>query len=137
MKQAALAAGIARDARIDPTRFGAHQAFELATVGGADAVGMGDRIGSLEAGKLADVVVHDAGSLDWTPRGDPALQLVWGGDGRTVRDVIVGGRIVVRDGQCVSVDVAALRADATAAQQALLRRAGIEVPHPWPHIAAR
>ena len=65
LKQAALAAGIARDTRIDPTRFGAHQAFELATIRGAEAIGMGDRIGSLEPGKLADVVVHDARTLDW------------------------------------------------------------------------
>jgi 5-methylthioadenosine/S-adenosylhomocysteine deaminase len=137
LKQAALAAGIARDSRVDPTRFGAHQAFELATIRGAEAIGMGDRIGSLEPGKLADVVVHDARTLDWTPRGDPALQLVWGADGRTVRDVIVGGRFVVRDGRCTTVDVEALRADATAAQRSLLQRTGIEVPHPWPHIDAR
>ena len=137
LKQAALAAGIARDARIDPTRFGAHQAFELATIGGADAIGMADRIGSLEAGKLADLVIHDARSLDWTPRGDPALQLVWGSDGRTVRDVIIGGRMVVRNGACTSVDVEALRTDAAAAQRAILQRTGIQVPHPWPHIDSK
>jgi 5-methylthioadenosine/S-adenosylhomocysteine deaminase len=136
LKQAALAAGIARDARIDPTRFGANQAFELATIGGAEAIGMGERIGSLEPGKFADVVVHDARGPEWTPRGDPALQLVWGVDGRTVRDVIVGGRVVVRDGRCTAVDVDALRADAEAAQQDLLRRTGIRVPHPWPHLPA-
>jgi 5-methylthioadenosine/S-adenosylhomocysteine deaminase len=137
LKQAALAAGIARDTRIDPTRFGAHEAFELATIRGAEAIGMADRIGSLAAGKLADVVVHDAASLDWTPRGDPALQLVWGADGRTVRDVIVGGRVVVRHRRCTTVDENALRADATAAQRSLLQRTGIEVPHPWPHVDAR
>jgi 5-methylthioadenosine/S-adenosylhomocysteine deaminase len=136
LKQAALAAGIARDARVDPTRFGAHQAFELATIDGAEAIGMGERIGSLEPGKLADLVVHDARALDWTPRGDPALQLVWGVDGRTVRDVIVGGRVVVRDGRCTAVDVDALRTEAAAAQQDLLQRTGIRVPHPWPHVPA-
>jgi 5-methylthioadenosine/S-adenosylhomocysteine deaminase len=136
LKQAALAAGIARDARIDPTRFGAHQAFELATIGGAEAVGMSDRIGSLEPGKLADIVVHDARTLDWTPRGDPALQLVWGTDGRTVRDVVVGGRVVVRGGACITIDVEALREDVETAKRALLDRAGIVVPHPWPHVAA-
>jgi 5-methylthioadenosine/S-adenosylhomocysteine deaminase len=136
LKQAALAAGLARDSRIDPTRFGAHQAFELATIRGAEAVGMADRIGSLEAGKLADLVVHDARTLDWTPRGDPGLQLVWGTDGRTVRDVIVGGRIVVRDRSCVTVDTEALRTEVASAQRDLLRRAGIEVPHPWPQLAA-
>ncbi len=136
LQQAALAAGLARDSRVDPTRFGAHLAFELATVRGAEAVGMVDRIGSIEAGKLADLVVHDARTLDWTPRGDLGLQLVWGTGGRTVRDVIVDGRVVIRDRECSTVDTAALRTEVTAAQRSLLRRAGIEVPHPWPHIAA-
>jgi 5-methylthioadenosine/S-adenosylhomocysteine deaminase len=135
-KQAALAAGLARDTRIDPTRFGAHQAFELATNRGAEAIGMDDRIGSLEAGKLADLVVHDARTLDWTPRGDVGLQLVWGTDGRTVRDVVVGGRVVVRDGVCTTVDVDALRAEVATAQRSLLQRAGIEIPHPWPQVTA-
>jgi 5-methylthioadenosine/S-adenosylhomocysteine deaminase len=135
-KQAALAAGLARDTRIDPTRFGAHQAFELATIRGAEAIGMDDRIGSLEAGKLADLVVHDARTLDWTPRGDVGLQLVWGTDGRTVRDVVVGGRVVVRDGVCATIDVDALRAEVAAAQRSLLQRAGIEIPHPWPQVTA-
>jgi 5-methylthioadenosine/S-adenosylhomocysteine deaminase len=135
-KQAALAAGLARDTRIDPTRFGAHQAFELATIRGAEAIGMDDRIGSLEAGKLADLVVHDARTLDWTPRGDVGLQLVWGTDGRTVRDVVVGGRVVVRDGVCTTVDVDALRAEVATAQRSLLQRAGIEIPHPWPQVTA-
>src|SRR6185295_16237225 len=47
LRAAALAAGIARDGRLDPGHFGAHQAFELATFGGAEAIGMADRIGSL------------------------------------------------------------------------------------------
>jgi 5-methylthioadenosine/S-adenosylhomocysteine deaminase len=136
LKQAALAAGIARDSRVDPTRFGAHQAFELATIGGAEAIGMADRIGSVEPGKLADLVVHDAHALDWTPRGDPGLQLVWGTDGRTVRDVVVGGRVVIRDHACTTVDTEALRDEVAAAQASLLARAGIEIPHPWPQVAA-
>lgn len=136
LKTAALAAGLARDTRVEPRRFGAHQAFELATIAGAEAIGMADRIGSLEPGKLADLVVHDTRTGDWTPRGDVGLQLVWGTDGRTVRDVVVDGRVVVRDGVCVHVDLDEVYAAATDAQAALLARAGIEVPHPWPHVPA-
>lgn len=134
LRTAALAAGLARDTRIDPERFGADTAFELATIAGAAAVGMDQRIGSLEPGKQADIVVHDTSAPGWTPRGETALQLVWGTDGRSVRDVVVAGRPVVRDGACVSVDVAALRVEASAAQRALLQRAGLEIPHRWPHI---
>jgi 5-methylthioadenosine/S-adenosylhomocysteine deaminase len=44
--------------------------------------------------------------------------------------------VVVRDGACTTVDVYALRAEVAAAQRSLLQRAGIEVPHPWPQVAA-
>jgi 5-methylthioadenosine/S-adenosylhomocysteine deaminase len=135
LRAAALAAALARDTRIDPTRFGADTAFELATIAGAAAVGMSDRIGSLEPGKLADLVIHDTRNITWTPRGDLALHLVWGTDGRTVRDVIVDGEIVLRDGHSTRVDEDALFAEARRSQTALLDRAGITVPDRWPVIS--
>jgi 5-methylthioadenosine/S-adenosylhomocysteine deaminase len=136
LRAAAAAAGLARDMRVDPERFGAHEAFELATIAGAEAVGMADRIGSLEVGKQADVVIHRTSGWGWSPRGDVGLQLVWGTDGRSVRDVFVAGRPVVRDGVCVNVDADALWRDAAAMQESLLARAGITVPHRWPHLDA-
>jgi 5-methylthioadenosine/S-adenosylhomocysteine deaminase len=137
LRAAALAAGIARDGRVDPTSFGAHHAFELATIAGAEAIGMDDRIGSLDPGKFADIVVHDATSLAWTPRGDLALQLVWGADGRSVRDVLVDGRQVIRDGRYTTVDPVELRKEAQKAATALLKRANIDLRHPWPYRASR
>lgn len=134
LRSAALAAGIARDSRVDPERFGAHTAFELATISGAAAIGMDDRIGSLEVGKQADLAVHDTSAVGWIPRGETVLQLVWGSDGRSVRDVVVAGRPVVRDGTCVSVDSDELRSAAAAAQRSLLERAGLVIPHRWPHL---
>jgi len=98
---------------------------------------MADRIGSLEVGKQADIVVHDASDHGWMPRGDIAMQLVWGTDGRSVRDVFVAGRQVVRDGRCTTIDVGALRVEAQARQRSLLDRAGLTVPHVWPHVDAR
>jgi 5-methylthioadenosine/S-adenosylhomocysteine deaminase len=137
LRVAAVAAGIARDTRIDPTRFGAHEAFELATIAGAEAIGMADRIGSLEPGKQADIVVHRASGWGWAPRGDVGLQLVWGTDGRSVRDVLVAGREVVRDSRCTTVDTETLWREADAMQRSLLQRAGIVVQHRWPQIDAR
>jgi 5-methylthioadenosine/S-adenosylhomocysteine deaminase len=136
LRVAALAAGIAKDADIDPTSFTAHQAFEMATIRGAEAVGMGADIGSIEPGKRADLVIHDATLPQWSPRGDTALQLVWSADGRTVRDVLIDGRPVVRDRRCVTVDLDELRDDARQASMQLFARAGIDVPHQWPHIEA-
>jgi 5-methylthioadenosine/S-adenosylhomocysteine deaminase len=136
LRTAALAAGIARDARLDPTRFGAHQVFELATIAGAEAIGLGDRIGSIEVGKQADLVVHRTDTAGWSPRGDVGLQLVWGTDGRSVRDVFVAGRQVVADGTVTTVDAGALRDHAAERHRTLLERAGIRPLPVWPHIDA-
>jgi 5-methylthioadenosine/S-adenosylhomocysteine deaminase len=85
-------------------------------------------------GKAADLAILDTRSVAWAPRGDLALHLVWGGASQSVRDVLVDGDVVVRDGAPTRVDVALLRAEAADRSAALLRRAGIEVPHRWPVV---
>lgn len=123
LRTATLFVGLVRDRSLDPFSMTADDALALATCRGADAVGMGERIGSIEVGKRADLVVHDRATPAFTPRSDdPVLQLVWGSDGRSVRDVVVDGRVVVRDGRCTTVDVDGLRAEATARLRFLLAR---------------
>ncbi len=137
LRAAAAMVGIARDAALDPLHLGADTAFALATIDGARAVGMNDRIGSLEPGKQADIVVHRTDTPAWSPRGDTALQLVWGTDGRTVRDVWVAGRHVVADGRVTTVDTVALATEATERRRHLLARAGVSITSRWPHVDAR
>lgn len=129
---AALAAGLARDGRMLPEQFGADTAYALASIAGAEAIGMADSIGSLEVGKFADLVIHDLASAPWLVSGDYALQLVWGTDGRSVRDVIVNGRVVLRDGRCTTVDERQLRRHAREQRAALLSRAGLAPRSRWP-----
>ncbi len=137
LRAAALAAGLAKDVRRMPTRFGAHTALELATIAGAEAIGMADEIGSLEAGKRADVVVLDATGASWTPSArDPVLGLIWGSDGRVVTDVVATGRVVVLDRHCVTVDTAALRDEAADAQTRLLHDAGLDPRPVWPVLGS-
>lgn len=112
----------------------ADQAFALATVDGARAVGLGDVVGSIEVGKAADLAVFDTADISWTPRGDLALHLLWAAPTHTVRDVLVAGRVVLRDRQVVGVDEAALRAEAADRSAHLLRRAGVEVPSRWRYV---
>ena len=134
LRAAALAAGLAKDAHLDPTGFGCHDALEMATIGGARALGLDDERGSIEIGNQADIVIHDAITPHWQPRTDLAHQLVWSTDGRTVKDVFVGGRPVIRDHECTNVDLSELLSAATGAGASLLERTGLEVPHRWPHI---
>jgi 5-methylthioadenosine/S-adenosylhomocysteine deaminase len=132
LRQAALAAGLAKDMRADPTWFGAHDAFELATIAGAEAIGMADRIGSLEVGKQADVVIIDTSGPAWAVPGDPIQKIVWSASGGDVRDVLVAGTPVVRDGRSTLVDEEEVAATAGAASRALADRAGLSLPTRWP-----
>ena len=133
LRVAALTAGLAKDVAMDPTGFGAHEAFELLTIGGAEAIGMADRIGSIEVGKAADLVVHDLSGVESAPRSvDPVLQLVWAGDGRRVQDVVVDGVVVLEQGRSTRVDHRELIVDASAAQRRLLGDAGLSPSARWP-----
>ena len=113
LRAASLFVGVARDRTLDAFGLTARDGLALATIRGAEAIGKGDIIGSIEVGKQADLVVHDTSGPQFLPRStDPVLELVWATDGRSVNDVIVAGREVVRDGRCVTVDIDALRDEA-------------------------
>ena len=73
-------------------------ALELATFGGARAIGRADEIGSLEVGKRADVVAIDLMTPHGTPSPDPTSQVVYAAQSRDVRHVFVDGRQLVADG---------------------------------------
>ena len=126
-----LAACAHKDARIDPTVLGAHAAFEMATVGGARALLWSDRIGSLEPGKAADIVVFDTDGLDWHPNPlrNPIANLVYSASGSSVSTVIIDGVPVMEDRVLGRVDGEELlgRLDRTADQ--VLARLGISVGH--------
>ncbi|MCU1457265.1 MAG: putative hydrolase [Actinomycetia bacterium] len=136
LRAGALASGLSKDAYRDAAALVSHDVLEMITIRGARAVGLADRIGSLEVGKRADVVVHDASGWHWTPRGDIVTQLVWSSDGQSVRDVFVDGRMIVRGGECLTVDLNGIREEANRMSVALLARTGIELPHKWPETIA-
>jgi 5-methylthioadenosine/S-adenosylhomocysteine deaminase len=125
MRATYLVAGLFKDARQDPQMFPAEKAYEMATLNGARAMGMEDRIGSLEVGKRADVVVHDTDRPEWRPLLNVMNQLVWSADGRGVHTVIVDGAVVVEDGRMTTVDEEALYAAAQEAGEAITARSGL------------
>jgi 5-methylthioadenosine/S-adenosylhomocysteine deaminase len=91
--------------RGDPTVMPAREVFRMATMGGAEALGLSDRIGSLEPGKLADLVLIPLDKPQLIPLYDVYSHLVYVIKGPYVGSVLVGGRFVVRDGQVTTVDV--------------------------------
>ena len=106
------AALLAKHASGDPTVAPAAAVLEMATLGGARAVGMEDRIGSLEAGKRADLVVVGLDSPRLHPLFDPVSDLVYAAKGADVRHVVIEGRVVMRDRRVLTLDEKAILAEA-------------------------
>ncbi len=99
---------VARIRARDATTMLSMQAVELATLGGARALGMEREIGSLEPGKRADLVVLDYRAPGLTPTLDPVQNLVYHAHARDVALVVVDGRVVVDDHRVQAVEMGTL-----------------------------
>ncbi len=100
LRHAALLAKV----RTGVTTLPAREAFELATIGGAKALGIDADVGTLEVGKKADVAVVRMDGPHVEPGGDPFSRLVYACTARDVKDVIVDGEQVVREGRHLRLD---------------------------------
>ena len=90
---------------MNPRSLPAKNAVRMATRGGAEALNLDHLIGSIEVGKKADVIVVDTRKVRYLPLRDPYTALAYCSSGSDVRDVIVDGRIVVRNGELQTIDL--------------------------------
>jgi cytosine/adenosine deaminase-related metal-dependent hydrolase len=124
-RQVHLAAGLFKDARLDPRQVGAQKALRMATIEGARALGWDDDIGSLEVGKKADLVLFDLDHHEWAPYGDPLQALVWSASPASIAQTWVDGRPLFGEGRLQTLDEPALRAEARERAADIVRRAGL------------
>ncbi len=117
-------AGLVASVRDGPGALDARALFELATLGGARALGLEGNVGSIEPGKRADLVILDLAG--WEPNGDVYTALVYSARADDVCTVLVDGRVVVQDRRLLTLDESAVRTEATAQRDALLTRAGLD-----------
>jgi 5-methylthioadenosine/S-adenosylhomocysteine deaminase len=104
----------------------AARALRMATIDGARALGLEKEIGSLEVGKRADVIVVDLGQVHSIPaRDDVVSALVYSAGSSDVRTTIIDGRVVMRDGELLTLNEADVIADANLESGALTKRAGL------------
>lgn len=85
--------------------------IDMATVGSAEALGLGDRIGRLEPGYYADIVFLDLTNMNFVPFNDPTNQIVFCEDSSAVKSVMIGGRMILDDGRFTTFDYLKMLAD--------------------------
>ena len=117
-----LAALLAKGSSGDPTALSAHAAVRMATLGGAEALGLAERIGSLEPGKDADMIAVDMRRIACAPVYDAHSALVYTGSGAAVTHAWVEGRALLSERRLCTLAHDELHAGALAWQQRIGRR---------------
>jgi len=123
-----------KDVAIDAEVMGAHKAFEMATIEGAEALLWADEIGSLEKGKRADLVLVRTDGLEWYPRPllNPVANLVYSSSGEAADSVMVDGQWLMRGRRLLSVDEELLKQKVTQNAAGAARGAKIPEEQRWP-----
>ncbi len=103
MEEMDLAAKLAKITKVDPLALNAKAVVEMATIEGARALHMDKEIGSLEAGKKADLVLISLNEPNAVPMYDVYAQIAYALKGSDVQTVIIGGRVVMRDRKLLTV----------------------------------
>ncbi|MEQ1667784.1 MAG: amidohydrolase family protein, partial [Sulfuriferula sp.] len=104
-----LAALLAKGVSLDATSIPAHTALQMATLNGARALGLDDKIGSLVTGKCADLIAVDLAHINTLPTFDPASSLVYSAGREQVSHVWVNGKLLVDNHQYTQLDERALK----------------------------
>jgi 5-methylthioadenosine/S-adenosylhomocysteine deaminase len=112
VEEAASAARLQKITRGDPKALSARDVLEMATIGGARALGMEDRIGTLEPGKRADVIVIDLQAPKTQPVYAVESAIVYAASGSAVVTTICDGKVLMRNRKVLTVDVPAAVAKA-------------------------
>jgi len=88
---------IQKGMHLDPTLISSREVVSMATINGAKVLGMEDRIGSLEAGKLADIIIFDLNDVNITPSSNPYSLIVYSLKEYNLRHVVINGKFIYKD----------------------------------------
>src|SRR6201997_4632760 len=104
MEEIDLAAKLAKISKMDPLALNAKSVVEMATIDGARALHMEKEIGSLEAGKKADLILISLNEPNAVPMYEVYAQIAYSLKGSDVATVIIGGKVVMRERKLLTVD---------------------------------
>ena len=108
-----LASFLQKVEQMDPEVLSAEDVLRMATSGGATAIGLGDKIGSLEAGKRADLIQVAFEDVHHVPTYDVVSHLVYVNDEQDVASVVVDGRLLMHEREMLTIDTERVAAEAT------------------------
>ena len=120
LEEMASAARLQKVMRGDPKAISAREVLRLGTIGGAQVLGLADRIGTLERGKRADVVIIDLQQSKVQPVYSIESAIVYAASGNSVVTTICDGKILLRHGRLTTVDEAAAIAKAKEYREKIL-----------------
>jgi 5-methylthioadenosine/S-adenosylhomocysteine deaminase len=121
MRTAALLQKLAHGPEVLP----AGRVLRMATIDGARSLGLEKEIGSIEAGKRADLIVVNLDELHSTPRRDIVSALVYSAVASDVRATVIDGKVLMRDGELLTMNEASVIEEANREASALAKRAGL------------
>jgi 5-methylthioadenosine/S-adenosylhomocysteine deaminase len=121
VEEMASAARLQKVMRNDPKAISAREVLQLATIGGAQVLGLADKIGTLEPGKRADVVLIDLQQAKVQPVYSVESAIVYAASGSSVVTTIVDGKILMRRGQLLTLNEPEILRKADEYRQRILR----------------
>ena len=110
----------------DPKVVSAREAFEMATIRGAASLHLQDEIGSLEVGKRADIAIVAMDPINQTPLASLYSALVYDTKASDVRDLIVEGRVILRDRQLLTLEETSIGEAGLRARRQVVQRLGLQ-----------
>lgn len=109
--------------------------IEMATISSAKALGIGDKVGSLEIGKRADIVIRTLDLPEAHPNLNPIRNMVLVSRGKSVNTVLVDGKIVIENGNATQIENGEVYDLADASSRSLASRVGLTPGPEWPVLA--
>jgi 5-methylthioadenosine/S-adenosylhomocysteine deaminase len=122
LEEMKLAALLQKVTTLDPTAMPAKSVFDMATRGGAAALGLEDEIGTIEVGKKADLILVDMKSSSLTPLRNPISHLVYSANGADVDTVICNGEMLMKNRELLTINEAEVISRAEEASEDLLSK---------------
>lgn len=134
LQEMKLAAIIHKSISYEPTAVPAESVLEMATINGAKALGLDDRVGSLEVGKKADFVAIDVRGIRSQPWFNPASAVVYTATGQDVELVVVDGKVLVQGGELQTMNEQEIVEEAKKRSREVVERAGLssKMQGRWP-----